>query len=1724
VSCFVARIPENSDAYVFDPLPLGEAGELVVGGFQLAREYLNRETQTKEAFIDTSFGRLYRTGDRARLRPDGLLECLGRISDGQVKLRGQRIELGEIEQAISRDPACQGTAVQVIQGVLVAFCTCDASVEARIFTDSILQTCRTWLPEFMVPGDVVKLDQFPHLPSGKVDKHQLVRGYLDTRNFSNAEVKALGPLASKLVEVFSDILSAPVGLDHTLAACGLDSLNAIRAASSLRSLDIKLAAYQIIEAKSINALCAIISAEASARQSSSSSNTPPETPSSSTIPTTILEDTPQTAGLKVDSIHTCTVLQSSMLFESLANPGAYFNYVELQFPEDCSTERARDAIRRLARNNEILRSGFVCQDAKFVRIVHGDLLDHQITIVHEHSEYTAVELETDLLHPFRAQVQEPNGTDGPRAMVRLHHALYDGWSIDLMTEDLSLDISGQQPKDRPLFEVVSSFYESVPSTSLDDTRAYWAEHLVGWTPPSLPRLLNRPATTSTSAVHSLQLSTTLAQASQTSQHLDCHPQAIFQAALVWLWGRFLGVEDVVIGTIASGRMMPVDRIDQVMGPCITPAPLRADTSTLTTGAHLIRSIHSTNRRALQHNLLPLSGIRKAAGVKTGQSLYDALLVYQETLYSQQRLSRPVREVSHRDLLETALLIEIEPMDDRFICQLTYHTDLFSDEAASLFAQQLDAVAAHLTADSSVALSAIPQHLPTHVTSISNSPPSSFGGEPDLGAWFESTAAAHADDPALCFAKSITSLDADAEVISFGELNRNANQLAWYLRAQGIEEGEHVAVIMEKSPRMYTAILATVKAGCGYLPLLPSTPAERIKTIVDQASVKFCLADHNYAMHASLSPTCTVIDVEGVDFSGFPDHNLPRTIDGSRAAYIIYTSGTTGVPKGIVVTQLNITSNLNTLSRLYPIDDSPRLLQLCSQAFDVSVFEIFFAWVIGGCLCSGTNDVLFENIEQSIRALRCTHLSLTPTVAALILPQNVPTVRFLVTAGEPMTDTVARNWGDKLFQGYGPAETTNICSVKKMRHGDHINHLGFPLNNMSCFVIAQDSSEVVPIGAYGEFCFGGDQIAKGYLGLPEVTDSKFISHPTHGRLYRSGDMGRMLADRSLLISGRLDGQVKLRGQRIETLEIETIITSSDEVVSATSIIAPSSEGRGDQLVCFYVPASFASAEFGFLPFETALSALNTLLFGHLRAKVPSYMVPTLLIPITCIPLTSSGKTDKRRLRAVSESLGLEHLQQAAASDLAAADSDEWSPAELQVGDAVCQTFGLSRDRFHRWTPLTAVGLDSISAIRFCKCLESILCTRVAISSVLKDPCVARIAQVVETSDRQPGSSSLPDLPSFDDNLVQEITAGFVARGSVPGSILPCTPLQQGMLAAVNATSYANRVTFRLAVDAPSIKRAWTTLIQRHGILRTCFFTTTDPTQPFAQVVLESCPTPWTESRHATLGEATSLMSGHLPTAVDSFTPPYRLDVFEIGSENFLVFSCHHALYDGQSMQIILEDVESVVKGATLHNPPPYAPFLRHTISLPKTAGKFWEDTFQGFVPRVSQLDVADGTHQPEVFTETSNISLSTLQACAQATGASLLSVCQAAWVMTLGLLTGESDICFGNVMSGRTVPVPGVGRLAAPCFNTIPLRARLQDRQSVVDLFQELRRLNAKALDYQFTPLRMVQKTLGTTESLFDTILLLQPSGRKIDPAVWEMVEDYGAMDVSRVPCSCMTRH
>lgn len=450
-------------------------------------------------------------------------------------------------------------------------------------------------------------------------------------------------------------------------------------------------------------------------------------------------------------------------------------------------------------------------------------------------------------------------------------------------------------------------------------------------------------------------------------------------------------------------------------------------------------------------------------------------------------SRGVKLVSSGDRLECAITLEFEPRGDMVLSKATFNNAYFSRPQVNLLLRQIDSLVAAFSDSASSLLDGSEASMSLELLSVFNHDPDLPQISSGLEHAVELQALVAGDALAVTFATAIDDGVITVQSLTYSELNAQANQLAHHIRAQAWQSNDIICICMEKSLALYVSILAVLKLGYGYLPITPVTPSERVKVMMDEAKVTLCLSHSEISSRLSLKTTCVVLELDTIDLTNLPTSNIGTKFDASHAAYAVFTSGSTGVPKALVVTQRNLLSNLACLINLYPIDEGDRLLQACSQAFDVSVFEIFFAWQTGMCACSATNDVLFKDLEMSIRALGITHLSLTPTVAALIDPNNVPNVKFLVTAGEGVTEKVKLAWADRgLFQGYGPSETTNICTVKpNVCAGDLIQNIGFPLKNTSAFVFNPSVDVILPTGALGELCFGGDQVFKGTVNVTEV---------------------------------------------------------------------------------------------------------------------------------------------------------------------------------------------------------------------------------------------------------------------------------------------------------------------------------------------------------------------------------------------------------------------------------------------------------------------------------------------------------------------------------------------------------------------------------------------------------------------------------------------------------------
>lgn len=1013
VSAFIlAPAPKDEIHPTVEVLSVGEVGELAIGGPQIANGYLNRHQLTAASFVHHPlYGRLYRTGDRAKSHEDGTLEVLGRVTAGQVKVRGQRVELGEIEQIIMQVEGCRAAAVLVVNDLLVAFI---AQGSRRTSQNDILHMCRRWLPKFMVPSGVLLIHSMPQLPSGKIDKgalEMLYREKLQSNGSAKVAWNDLDSIEHRVLDTLQRHIGQDLALESDLASAGLDSLQAIRIASVLRADGSHLSATDVLSSVTAGDLLATVKSTMSTNGSNQrmqsslsddSKHIPPELDQWRNMIEYTLPSTP---------------LQEAMLTETIIKPKAYFNWVEVELSNTYTFEEIRTAFQALAQSNQILRSGFYPTSTMigtFVQIVWKNLAVSQISYVDDFSRSHSLESYESLLRPLTIQVC--TGTDKPRMLFHIHHALYDGWSFDLILEDLACIITRKAAKQRPQFRDVVRYYTDETHYQDVDAR-YWGDLLGDRVCTSLSNYNGRTIESKETRSLAGRSSVNVDILHERARTFMVNPQVFFQAATAYILGLYTGSQDVVLGNVTSGRTIPVTGVEDIIGPCIASLPYRLRFGALSRVRDVLRETQRLNRESLQHCSLPLRDIAKASKVQPGTRLFDVLFVWQQTLDTAPVGSSTAYVVDSADYSEFAILLEYEPCTENIAFRATFDPSVITEKQIGYLAQQIDEVVQLFLTNPTCEVVAIAKCFTKSLQSIANPVPNQILPEHSLSHAVEQWAIITPNKEAIVFGRVLNGSMKITDRASYDTLNRSANRLAHCLVEHAVGQDQLVGVIMEKSINLYVAILAVIKAGSGYLPLAPDTPIARVRTILEDAQADVCIIDSSMPSTFVQQLPAHVIDLSEMDPSSYSDHNLGTIYNADHLAYAVFTSGSTGTPKGVLLTQCNLMSNINYLSGIYPYTSDSRLLQSCSQAFDVSVFEIFFSWQVGITLCTAKKDDLFHDFEEAIRHLGVTHLSLTPTVAALVDPDNVPNVEFLVTAGEAVSEYVRRKWaGRGLYQG------------------------------------------------------------------------------------------------------------------------------------------------------------------------------------------------------------------------------------------------------------------------------------------------------------------------------------------------------------------------------------------------------------------------------------------------------------------------------------------------------------------------------------------------------------------------------------------------------------------------------------------------------------------------------------------------------------------------------------
>ena len=849
-------------------------------------------------------------------------------------------------------------------------------------------------------------------------------------------------------------------------------------------------------------------------------------------------------------------------------------------------------------------------------------------------------------------------------LVTVHHTVSDGWSFTVLRDELAAlyeaAATGSVPA-LPELPIQFADYalwerERLSGPALTEHLDYWQGVLGGASSPTLPTDRPRPAVQSFAGKH-LRLefgAERLAGMRAISRRLGTTPYVTLLAMLSALLYRYSGQEDVVVGTVSANRSRP--ELAPLIGYLVNTLPIRVDLSGDPTFAELVDRVKAVTLEAYTHQELPFARMVDALNVPRDASRSPVFqIVFSITEDPEAELTVAGVTIRHAVVYAPVAKFDLEffiqAVDD-FTVGITYAVSLFDEDTIRRILNSLRVLMTGAVEDPDRRLSELPVMSPEDIhreivawnDRAEDFPP--YG----LHELFERQVRARPGALAVVYGD---------ERLTYAELDARANRAAGRLRARGVGPDELVGVHMRPSVDRLVGILGVLKAGGAYVALDPDYPTERLSFMLRDAGSTIVLTDEpaNLAPPASGAvgglATVTDPDVErglrlgadpGVELlvprhafgpatepaDGNPAHS-DRSAARARphhAAYVLYTSGSTGWPKGVVVEHGQVSNYIQGMIPLLSLREGDRILQFASLNFDVSVMDMFLALCSGATAVFGPREQLLSPplMAEFIRAQRITYACLTPTMLNLLADEDLPDLRAMLSAGEALPPEVAGRWlrpGLDLFNGYGLTETAigGICTLLSASNIDPMS-IGVPIPNYRAYVLDARRNPV-PVGVVGELFMGGAGVARGYLNRPDLNRERFLKDPFHAepdaRMYATGDLARRRPDGSLIFLGRMDGQVKIRGQRIELGEIEATLAGHPAVTRAVAVAREDRAGE-KQLVAY---ATLDAPGAGPTPAD---------LRHYLAQRLPGYMVPEHIVVLDGFPVNHSGKIDRGALPA------------------------------------------------------------------------------------------------------------------------------------------------------------------------------------------------------------------------------------------------------------------------------------------------------------------------------------------------------------------------------------------------------------------------------------------------------------------------------------------------------------
>ncbi|MHC3426245.1 amino acid adenylation domain-containing protein [Streptomyces sp. DT18] len=1315
------------------PVPLGVPGELHAGGVGLALGYLGRPGQTAERFVPDPHrpgARLYRTGDRVRWRADGVLEYLGRL-DQQVKVNGVRIEPGEVEAALAAHPWVRAAVVAATPDGsgghrLVAW------VQSRgepLGPRELRAFLRRSLPDPLVPGAFVPVTEFPLTPNGKIDRSALP---------DPADAAAEGPLVPvrtpaerAVAEEWARLTGTPadeIGATHNFFQLGGSSLMLNRLSAGLsQAAGRHIPATALLNATTVEEQAALLTGGTTGGEAADGAA--PGAQGVVPVPRTP-EGLPLSPGQRglwlLDRLRPGSAEWNAPLFLTL--PAVY---------EDAALTAALTA---LAERHEILRTRYALRGAEPVQLADLPAAWPLTSARAETAEELNALVEAEFARPFdleRGPVRRALAVRGRGVLtvvLSIHHIACDGWTSVVLERELrALAEAAHTGTEARLPELPVQYADHavhqrarLTDERVRDELAHWTEVLAGCEPADLPADRARPAVRDgVGAAHVFTVPAELAErAAALGRACGATLQQTLLTAFATLVARLTGQWDVPVGVPVAGRDDP--RTANVAGYFLNTLVLRCDARPEQSFRAAVQHVGERARTAFAHQALPFDRLVNALDDTRDPGrtpLYQVMFDVHEEGSTGTAVGdgdadafRAAWRTARTDL---TLMLQRRP-DGSLIGLTEYATSLFDAAAVerltACWVRLLEAV----TADPGVRLAdadLLPPALRAELLAHS-------AGRPEPG-----TVSGPERTVEAAIRARARRVPGDTAVVSRGEhwsyerLAHRAASLAAHLRERGAREGGVVAVRLGRTPELIAAFLGTWRTGAAYVPLDPAAPDERSLHILQDAGARVLVTDREGAGRLAGRFAGEVLVLDGTaeeqphpDTASFP-HDDPALDDPARLAYLMYTSGSTGRPKGVAVQHGALLAMLRASQAHLDFGEGPddAWLALAQVTFDISCTELFMPLLAGGRV------VLADETEQRdpaaqlalIEQAEVSHLQVAPTHWQLLIDAGLGR-RPLVgqTGGEPCPPALAHELSRRLrrfVNEYGLTETTIAATRWEAEERAAVVPVGRPYPHVRTLVL-DAGLRPVPYGVTGELCVAGEGLALGYHGRAALTAAAFVPDPygpPGARLFRTGDQARVRPDGTIEFAGRADGQVKIRGRRVETGEVQGVLAEHPAV--AQVFVNAHGSGAGAVLVGYWTPAPGAAP------------VTDGELLDHCARRLPDYMLPALLVGLDALPLTAHNKVDTAALPVPDLSAALaDEPWTAPTGPVEEALAEIW--AEELYGDAT-KPVG-ARQSFFR------IGGDSARAARVIARVQEEFDVLLPLSAVFERPTVRSLATAVE----------------------------------------------------------------------------------------------------------------------------------------------------------------------------------------------------------------------------------------------------------------------------------------------------------------------------------------------------------------------------------------------------------